>query len=72
MTITPANIVGKKTSKYEFFTISDGKINISPGKSIGILTNPSEDDFNFDTNAISGANEAKATVIIRRIVHVAV
>lgn len=77
-TITPANIVGTKRSKADRLTVSDGTHTISPGKSIGILTNPSlplpqrfEDDDNVDTNAISGAKEAKPTVSIRSTVHVA-
>lgn len=73
-TITPANIVGTKRSKGDRLTVSDGTHNISPGKSIGILTNPSqrfEEDDNVDTNAISGANDAKPTVSIRTNVHVA-
>nr|VDD14009.1 unnamed protein product [Brassica rapa] len=71
-------MVGTKRSKGDRFTISDGTHTISPGKSIGILTNPSlplpqrfEEDDNVDTNAISGARDAKPTVSIRSTVHVA-
>ena len=77
-TITPANIVGTKRSKGDRLTVSDGTHTISPGKSIGILTNPFpdpsqrfEEDDNVDTNAISGAKDAKPTVSIRSNVHVA-
>uniref|UniRef100_M4F3M4 Uncharacterized protein n=1 Tax=Brassica campestris TaxID=3711 RepID=M4F3M4_BRACM len=71
-------MVGTKRSRVDRFTISDGTHTISPGKSIGILTNPSlsppqrfEDDDNVDTNAISGARDAKPTVSMRSTVHVA-
>ena len=76
-TITPANIVGTKRSKADRLTVSDGTHTISPGKSIGILTNPFppsqrfEEDDNVDTNAISGAKDAKPTVSIISNVHVA-
>ena len=51
----------------------DGTHTLSPGKSMGIFTNPSprpHEDDTVDTNANSGAKEATATVTMRSTVHV--
>jgi hypothetical protein len=74
VTITAAKIEGTNKSKRDLFTILDGTHILSPAKSIGIFTKPSpppHEDDTVDTKAISGANEATATVNIRSTVHVA-
>lgn len=77
-TTRAANTEGTKKSILDLLTICAGKHSTSVGSLSGILTKPFElHDFENDddgdiavTNAISGENDATATVTVKRTVHV--
>lgn len=77
-TTTAANAGGTNKSIFDRLNSSAGKHSTSPGPSNGILTAPSpspharekpEDGVMAHTNAISGANDATATVTVSSAVH---